>query len=162
MTTSKNSKYAVLFDPLDGSSNIDVNVSVGTIFSILKKPEGSTAPANNWILQPGSKQVAAGYVLYGSSTMMVYTAGNGVHGFTLDPAIGAFVLSHENIRMPWQGKYYSVNEGYRDSFPPEFKSFFGELRKGYCGVKYSCRYICLLYTSPSPRDRTRSRMPSSA
>lgn len=141
MAPSPNSKYAVVFDPLDGSSNIDVNVSVGTIFSILKKPEGSTEPGVKWILQPGSKQVAAGYVLYGSSTMMVYTAGNGVHGFTLDPALGAFVLSHENIRMPWQGKYYSVNEGYSSSFAPEFRSFFDELRSGYCGVKYSCRYI---------------------
>ena len=73
--------------------------------------------------------------------MMVYTAGNGVHGFTLDPALGAFVLSHENIRMPWQGKYYSVNEGYSHTFPPEFRSYFEELRRGYCGVNYSCRYI---------------------
>jgi len=134
-------KYAVLFDPLDGSSNIDVNVSVGTIFSILKKPDGVDSPSLSWVLQPGQKQVAAGYIVYGSSTMMVYTAGNGVHGFTLDPAIGAFVLSHENIKMPWQGKYYSVNEGYRDTFPAEYRSFFNELRRGYGGVKYSCRYI---------------------
>lgn len=138
---SKTAKYAVVFDPLDGSSNIDVNVSVGTIFSILKKPEGSDAPDLKWVLQPGTEQVAAGYVLYGSSTMMVYTAGDGVHGFTLDPAIGAFVLSHENIRMPWQGKYYSVNEGYRDSFPETFQNYFEELRTGYCGTKYACRYI---------------------
>ena len=141
MSTSPTSKYAIVFDPLDGSSNIDVNVSVGTIFSILKKPEDSTEPGVKWILQPGTQQVAAGYVLYGSSTMMVYTAGNGVHGFTLDPSLGAFVLSHENIRMPWQGKYYSVNEGYSNSFPPEFTSYFDELRTGYCGVQYSCRYI---------------------
>lgn len=141
MSPSPESKYAVVFDPLDGSSNIDVNVSVGTIFSILKKPEGLHEPGVKWILQPGTEQVAAGYVLYGSSTMMVYTTGNGVHGFTLDPALGAFVLSHENIRMPWQGKYYSVNEGYRGSFPTEFKSYFEALRAGYCGVQYSCRYI---------------------
>jgi fructose-1,6-bisphosphatase I len=140
-TDSDNAKYAVLFDPLDGSSNIDVNVSVGTIFSILKKPEGDDRPGLRWVLQPGTQQVAAGYVLYGSSTMMVYTAGNGVHGFTLDPAIGAFVLSHENIRMPWQGKYYSVNEGYRNSFPSCYREYFNELRSGYAGVKYSCRYI---------------------
>ena len=141
LTRGPDSKYAVLFDPLDGSSNIDVNVSVGTIFSILRKPDGATEPDNKWVLQPGTKQVAAGYVLYGSSTMMVYTTGNGVHGFTLDPALGAFVLSHENIRMPWQGKYYSVNEGYRDSFPGRFRDYFDELRGGYNGVQYSCRYI---------------------
>lgn len=136
----KDAKYAVVFDPLDGSSNIDVNVSVGTIFSILKKPEGSDVPDSSWVLQPGKQQVAAGYVLYGSSTMMVYTSGKGVHGFTLDPAIGAFVLSHPNIRMPWQGKYYSVNEGYRDDFSPVYLDYFDELRQGYGGVKYSSRY----------------------
>ena len=139
-TNSESAKYAVVFDPLDGSSNIDVNVSVGTIFSILKKPDACELPDQKWVLQPGTKQVAAGYVLYGSSTMMVYTSGHGVHGFTLDPAIGAFVLSHENIRMPWQGKYYSVNEGYRDAFPQCYRDYFNELRRGYSGVKYSCRY----------------------
>ena len=138
--SSKTAKYAVVFDPLDGSSNIDVNVSVGTIFSILKKPEDADAPDAKWVLQPGTKQVAAGYVLYGSSTMMVYTSGTGVHGFTLDPSIGAFVLSHPNIRMPWRGKYYSVNEGYRDQFPQAYRDYFDELRSGYCGVNYSCRY----------------------
>ncbi len=141
MTASDASKYAVVFDPLDGSSNIDVNVSVGTIFSILKKPEESAAPGNDWILQPGTKQVAAGYVLYGASTMMVYTAGNGAHGFTLDPSMGAFILSHENLCMPTQGKYYSVNEGYRASFPDEFNTYFEELRSGFNGTQYSCRYI---------------------
>lgn len=139
-TTTNSAKYAVVFDPLDGSSNVDLNSSAGTIFSILKKPEGCDLPDQKWVLQPGTKQVAAGYVLYGSSTMMVYTAGNGVHGFTLDPAIGAFVLSHENIRMPWQGEYYSVNEGDRDEFPQAYRDYFNELRRGYCGVKYSCRY----------------------
>ncbi|MFN9879767.1 MAG: class 1 fructose-bisphosphatase, partial [Planctomycetota bacterium] len=103
-------KYAVVFDPLDGSSNIDVNVSVGTTFSIFRRPDGSTMEDPiSWILQPGRKQIGAGYVVYGSSTIMVYTVGNGVHGFTLDPSIGAFVLSHENIKMPQQGIYYSVN-----------------------------------------------------
>lgn len=138
---AKDAKYAVVFDPLDGSSNIDVNVSVGTIFSVLKKPAGAQGPAANWVLQPGNRQVAAGYVLYGSSTMMVYSAGNGVHGFTLDPAIGAFVLSHENIQMPWQGKYYSVNEGYRSSWPEPYADYFDTLRDGYGGINYSCRYI---------------------
>jgi fructose-1,6-bisphosphatase I len=103
-------KYAVLFDPLDGSSNIDVNGAVGTIFSIYRRvsPGGVATLAD--VLQPGSEQVAAGYVMYGSSVMLVYTAGNGVHGFTLDPTIGEFVLSHPKITMPRRGKYYSVNE----------------------------------------------------
>ncbi|OGQ59634.1 MAG: fructose-bisphosphatase [Deltaproteobacteria bacterium RIFCSPLOWO2_02_FULL_53_8] len=102
--------YLLLFDPLDGSSNIDVNVSVGTIFSILKcSPvcEGTVAD----FLQQGVKQVAAGYILYGSSTMFVYTTGHGVHGFTLDPSVGEFLLSHENIRTPERGSIYSINEG---------------------------------------------------
>ena len=103
-------KYAVLFDPLDGSSNIDVNSAVGTIFSIYRRQslEGRGTIAD--ILQPGCKQVAAGYVMYGSSTMMVYTTGQGVHGFTLDPTIGEFLLSHPRIITPREGKYYSVNE----------------------------------------------------
>jgi fructose-1,6-bisphosphatase I len=135
-------KYAVIFDPLDGSSNIDVNVSVGTTFSILKRPdEIDTQDITHWLLQPGSKQVAAGYVVYGSSTTLVYSVGNGVHGFTLDPAIGAYVLSHENIQMPKQGKFYSVNEGNRDDFPPAYRTFFDHLRQGALGRRYSLRYI---------------------
>ncbi len=115
---SPNAKYAVIFDPLDGSSNIDVNVSVGTTFSVLKRPKEDKADdPTDWVLQPGKEQVAAGYVIYGPSTMMVYTVGHGVHGFTLDPSVGAYLLSHPNIRIPRQGKYYSVNEAYRDSFP---------------------------------------------
>lgn len=139
---SPNAKYAVVFDPLDGSSNIDVNVSVGTTFSILRRPDGD-GPSNptTWVLQPGTKQVAAGYVVYGSSTILVYTVGNGVHGFTLDPAIGAFLLSHENIRMPRQGKYYSVNEAYRDSFAPAYNKFLDHLRQGELGHGYASRYI---------------------
>ena len=103
-------KYAVLFDPLDGSSNIDVNSAVGTIFSIYRRVsmEGGAPSAD--VLQPGCKQVAAGYVMYGSSTMLVYTTGQGVHGFTLDPTIGEFLLSHPRIVTPRVGKYYSVNE----------------------------------------------------
>jgi len=105
-------KYVLLFDPLDGSSNIDVNVSIGTIFSIhrrVSKGKGPGILAD--VLQSGSKQIAAGYILYGSSTMLVYTTGQGVHGFTLDPTIGEFLLSHPLIHTPEVGKYYSVNEG---------------------------------------------------
>ncbi len=139
---SNNAKYAVLFDPLDGSSNIDVNVSVGTTFSIYRRPvDVELNEATKWVLQPGDEQVAAGYVVYGSSTVMVYSAGRGVHGFTLDPAIGAFVLSHENIRMPEQGMYYSVNEAYSDTFPEGYRTFLNGLRAGALGKKYSSRYI---------------------
>ena len=104
-------KYVLVFDPLDGSSNIDVNVSVGTIFSILRKVTPGEDGTLDDCLQSGVRQVAAGYVIYGSSTMMVYTAGQGAHGFTLDPSLGEFLLSHEGIQMPRQGKIYSVNEG---------------------------------------------------
>ena len=98
---SENANYAVIFDPLDGSSNIDVNVSVGTTFSILRRPEGANLDdPQRWVLQPGTEQIAAGYVVYGSSTILVYSIGNGVHGFTLDPSIGAFILSHPNMKMP--------------------------------------------------------------
>jgi fructose-1,6-bisphosphatase I len=104
-------KYVLLYDPLDGSSNIDVNVNIGTIFSIFRRvtPKGQGTLED--CLQPGYKQVGAGYALYGSSTMLVYTTGDGVHGFTFDPSIGEFLLSHENIQMPKRGKIYSVNEG---------------------------------------------------
>ena len=137
-----NAKYAVIFDPLDGSSNIDVNVSVGTTFSILKRPDGiDYHDVTRWVLQPGSRQVAAGYVVYGSSTVLVYSVGNGVHGFTLDPAIGAYVLSHENIRMPAQGKYYSLNEANRDEFPQGYRTFLDRLRGGDLGRRYGSRYV---------------------
>jgi len=139
---SDNANYAVVFDPLDGSSNIDVNVSVGTTFSILRRPEGVSLDAPEpWVLQPGSKQIAAGYVVYGSSTILVYSAGNGVHGFTLDPSVGAYLLSHPNIRMPEQGEYYSVNEAYRDSFPPRYGKYIDRLRSGTLGKNYGSRYI---------------------
>ena len=132
---SKEAKYAVVFDPLDGSSNIDVNVSVGTTFSILRKPDDVSGDnPEAWVLQPGSKQIAAGYVVYGSSTILVYSAGHGVHGFTLDPAIGAYVLSHENMTMPDQGKYYSVNEAYRDGFPSRYGEYIDRLRSGVLGL----------------------------
>lgn len=135
-------KYVILFDPLDGSSNIDVNVSVGTIFSILALPEGAmTGDPKRAVLQPGVKQLAAGYVVYGSSTILIYTTGHGVHGFTLDPSIGAYVLSHENIRMPDQGKYYSVNEGYWNTFPEHYCTYIERLRGGELGREYGLRYI---------------------
>lgn len=131
-------RYAVLFDPLDGSSNIDVSVSVGTIFSILRCPP---KPTVDDALQAGVEQVAAGYVVYGSSTILVYSVGNGVHGFTLEPALGAYVLSHENIRMPDHGKFYSVNEAYRDDMPEPYPEYFDQLRTGATGRKYGSRYI---------------------
>ena len=134
-------KYVVIFDPLDGSSNIDVNVSVGTIFSIFRRPEKAGSDLDGAVLQPGSQQVAAGYVVYGSSTIFVYTAGRGVFGFTLDPNIGAFVLSHDNLRMPDQGKYYSVNEATAQSFPKEYQEYLARLRDGALGREYSSRYI---------------------
>ncbi len=105
--------YILIFDPLDGSSNIDVNINVGTIFSILRRPSGKHGPVSpEEVLQPGAMQVAAGYVLYGPSTMLVFSTGQGVHGFTLDPGVGEFLLSHPDIRMPERGKIYSVNESY--------------------------------------------------
>jgi len=134
-------KYVVLFDPLDGSSNIDVNVSVGTIFSIFRRPSGAYKDARAAIFQPGWKQVAAGYVVYGSSTILVYTAGKGVFGFTLDPAIGAYVLSHENLRIPEHGNVYSVNEAQANSFPEPYKDYLGRLRTGALGRDYNSRYI---------------------
>lgn len=104
--------YVLVFDPLDGSSNIDVNVSIGTIFSVFRRLTSETGPCDQSdLLQPGFRQVAAGYVVYGSSTMLVYTAGMGVHGFTLDPSVGEFLLSHEDIRIPKRARVYSVNEG---------------------------------------------------
>jgi len=130
-------EYIIIFDPLDGSSNIDVNVNVGTIFSILRKPPTVGTDVSAAVLQRGAKQVAAGYVVYGPSTIFVYTTGDGVYGFTLDPAIGAFVLSHNRMHMPDQGKIYSVNEGNADSFPVEYRDSFAQLRER----GYSSRYI---------------------
>jgi fructose-1,6-bisphosphatase I len=109
-------KYIVLMDPLDGSSNIDVNVSVGTIFAIYSIPPESDKPSPEDALQPGANQAAAGYVVYGSSTMMVYTTGDGVNGFTLEPSIGEFILSHPDITVPPAGNTYSINAGYWNSF----------------------------------------------
>lgn len=137
---AEHGEYVVIFDPLDGSSNIDVNVSVGTIFSILHRKQGHRDP-NLDVLQPGIKQVAAGYVVYGSSTMLVYTTGNGVFGFTLDPSIGAFTISHDRITMPERGAIYSVNEAQADSFPEPYRKFLAHLRSGGMGRDYSSRYV---------------------
>jgi fructose-1,6-bisphosphatase I len=134
-------KYIVIFDPLDGSSNIDVNVSVGTIFSIFLRPEKAPSVPHGAALQTGARQVAAGYVVYGSSTMFVYTAGQGVFGFTLDPNIGAFVLSHDHMRMPDRGQYYSVNEANAPNFPAPYRTYLAQLRDGSLGHTYSSRYI---------------------
>lgn len=136
-------RYVVVFDPLDGSSNIDVNVSVGTIFSIFRRDPDphETRPPLEDVLQPGVRQVAAGYVVYGSSTMLVYTAGNGVAGFTLDPSVGAYVLSFEKIVMPEKGSIYSVNEANADSFPEPYRRYLARLRSGATGRAYSSRYI---------------------
>ena len=117
-------KYIVLFDPLDGSSNVDVNVSIGTIFSIYQVPDEHVGHVSvESALQPGRDQVAAGYVVYGSSTILVYTTGNGVNGFTLDPSIGEFLLSHPNIRTPERGQMYSMNEGNYNSWEPGLKNY---------------------------------------
>ncbi|MCA9072565.1 MAG: class 1 fructose-bisphosphatase, partial [Planctomycetaceae bacterium] len=136
-------KYIIVFDPLDGSSNIDVNVSVGTIFSILTMPDNGNElkDPSEAVLQPGVKQLAAGYVVYGSSTVMVYTTGHGVHGFTLDPAIGAYILSNENIRMPDAGNYYSSNDAYWETFPEAYRDYLTFLRSGAAGRNYALRYI---------------------
>lgn len=141
MQNPERGEYIVIFDPLDGSSNIDLNVSVGTIFSILRRDVSHAADAAADVLQPGYKQVAAGYVLYGSSTMLVYTAGHGVYGFTLDPLIGAFVMSHPDIRVPQRGNLYSVNEANADSFPEYCRRFLHWLKSGDDGTIYSSRYI---------------------
>ncbi len=137
---AEHGEYVVIFDPLDGSSNIDVNVSVGTIFSILERPPGRRDPMLD-VLQPGDKQIAAGYVVYGSSTMLVYTTGNGVFGFTLDPSIGAYTISHDRITMPSGGSVYSVNEAQADGFPEPYRQFLARLRGGALGREYSSRYI---------------------
>ena len=140
--TSPDALYAIVFDPLDGSSNIDVAVTIGTTFSIFRRPD--TADAGDpmqWVLQPGKKQIAAGYVVYGSSTVLVYSVGNGVHGFTLDPLVGSYILSHENIRMPSQGSYYSINEAYCDKYPAPYVEYVKRLKSGAVGQRYSARFV---------------------
>jgi fructose-1,6-bisphosphatase I len=134
---SKQSHYVVMFDPLDGSSNIDVNVSVGTIFSIFRRKTPADGPASlEDFLQAGTKQVAAGYVLYGTSTILVYTTGNGVNGFTLDPSIGEFCLSHRNMRIPENGQFYSVNQGYYSKFDLEMRRYIDHCSDQNYGLRY--------------------------
>lgn len=131
-------RYIVAMDPLDGSSNIDVNVSIGTIFSIYRRKSPVGGPISREdVLQPGTEQVAAGYLLYGSSTMLVYTTGHGVFGFTYEPSLGEFFLSHQDIKMPVDGKIYSINEGGSCGFEPGVKEYVD-----YCKEKeFSGRYI---------------------
>jgi fructose-1,6-bisphosphatase I len=141
---SKQGSYVVLFDPLDGSSNIDVNVSIGTIFSIYERvsQKGDSSTLDD-MLQTGTHQVAAGYVLYGSSTMMVYTAGHGVHGFTLDPNTDEFYLSHKDMKMPEKGRYYAMNEGNVNECDPRIVDYikYCQSRENDYGSPYSGRYI---------------------
>ncbi|MBC8209393.1 MAG: class 1 fructose-bisphosphatase [Desulfobulbaceae bacterium] len=136
-------KYTLAFDPLDGSSNIDVNVSIGTIFSIHRRISSSGQGDIDDLLQPGNELVAAGYMIYGSSTMLVYSTGEGVHGFTLDPSVGEFFLSHESIRVPEESKYFSVNEGNYNYWKPEMRSYVDYLKTidEASGRPYSARYI---------------------
>ncbi len=134
--------YVFLYDPLDGSSNIDVNVSVGTIFSIHRKVSSVERGNLEDVLQPGARQVAAGYVAYGSSTMLVYTSGNGVHGFTLDPSIGEFVRSHPNIRIPRPGqRTYSVNEGNYSKWSEGQRRLVDHFKGLDGGKPFSARYV---------------------
>ncbi len=138
-------KYVLLFDPLDGSSNIDANISIGTIFSIYKRISPGNGPGTlQDCLQPGFQQVVAGYVVYGSSTMLVYTSGHGhgVHGFTLDPAFGEFLLSHDDIKIPNQGRIYSLNEGNYFSWPRGLKNYIKYLQANlFDGKPYQARYV---------------------
>lgn len=157
-------KYTLAFDPLDGSSNIDVNVNIGTIFSILRRKSDSGKPprgrrkidpeegyrlaegkpgSEEDLLQKGSKQVAAGYIIYGSSTMLVFTTGEGVHGFTLDPSVGEFFLSHPDIRIPKKSKYFSVNEGNYSYWDDNMRRYIDYLKEENkeSGRPYSSRYI---------------------
>lgn len=136
-------QYVLIYDPLDGSSNIDVNVSIGSIFSILRKTSPGPEGALEDCLQPGTEQVAAGYVIYGSSTMLIYTTGQGVFGFTLDPGIGEFLLSEAEIRIPSQGSIYSINEGNSSFWNEGTRKYVESLKTPQTGQghSYSLRYI---------------------
>lgn len=139
---SNTNKYVLLIDPLDGSSNIDVNVSVGTIFSIYRRitPIGTPVQQEDF-LQKGNEQIAAGYIVYGTSTMLVYTTGHGVNGFTLNPAIGSFYLSHPNMAFPEDGNIYSINEGYYVHFPQGVKDYLKYCQEEEGNRPYTSRYI---------------------
>lgn len=139
---NNNNNYVVLVDPLDGSSNIDTNVSVGTIFSIYRRLSSNTnAVSVSDFLQKGTQQVAAGYVLYGTSTMLVYTTGHGVNGFTLNPALGTFYLSHPNLKFPKYGNIYSINEGNYIHFPDGIKKYIKYCQENIDDRPYTSRYI---------------------
>ncbi len=129
-------KYVVTMDPLDGSSNIDVNVSIGTIFSIYRRVSTGDKATMEDFMQPGTAQVAAGYIIYGSSTMLVYTTGHGVNGFTLDPSIGTFCLSHPDMKTPTDGKIYSVNEGNLYDFSPGVQQYIDGCKKQQMSARY--------------------------
>ena len=140
----KKGKYVVLMDPLDGSSNIDVNVSIGTIFSVFERCSSPGSPAElSDFLQKGNKQVAAGYVIYGSSTMLVYSTGNGVNGFTFDPSIGVFFLSHPNMKFPKNGRIYSMNEGNLPQCSSKIQNYIASCKENNASTNrpYSARYI---------------------
>ena len=140
--SNNNNNYVVLVDPLDGSSNIDTNVSVGTIFSIYRRLSSNTnAVSVSDFLQKGIQQVAVGYVLYGTSTMLVYTTGHGVNGFTLNPALGTFYLSHPNLKFPKSGNIYSINEGNYVHFPDGIKKYIKYCQENIDGRPYTSRYI---------------------
>ena len=136
-------RYVLMFDPLDGSTNIDVNISIGTIFSVHKRISEGDEPGLTDCLQPGYKQVAAGYIIYGSSAMFVFTSGDGVHGFTLDPSVGEFFLSHPDIKMPERGKTYSINEGNEAVWDDNVRNWVKWLKTPDkpSGRPYSGRYI---------------------
>jgi fructose-1,6-bisphosphatase I len=136
-------KYVLLYDPLDGSGNIDANVTIGMIFSMYQRVTPAGEPTMEDVLQPGTRQVAAGYALFGSSMMFVYSTGHGVHGFTLDPSVGEFLLSHENIRIPSKGAIYSMNEGNFRRWSPGMRRYTEWLKEedAATGRPYSSRYI---------------------
>lgn len=140
---SKNAKYIVAIDPVDGSSNIEVNVAVGTIFSIYRRISTDGDVSVEDVLQKGTEQVAAGYVIYGSSTMMVYTTGNGVNGFTLDPSIGEFCLSHPEMKIPEDGFVYSINQGNYNYFPDAIKKYikYCQAEDTFTKRPYTSRYV---------------------
>merc|ERR1712121_619740 len=139
--TEKSGKYIVYFDPLDGSSNIDCLVSIGSIFGIAKKDDDGPVTKED-VLQPGKNFVASGYGLYGSATMLVITTGNGVHGFTLDPSIGEFILTDPNMKIKPRGKIYSLNEGYSNQFDEPLKKYLESIKYPPAGQKaYGAHYI---------------------
>ena len=151
-------KYMLLFDPLDGSSNTDCNMPLGAIFSVVKSEHGDRMPTKDEVARKGTEQMAAGYLLYGPSTMLVYTVGQGVHGFTLEPGIGEYLLSHEQIRIPVRGKVYGVNEGNYHKWTSGTKKYVDDLKVSdtQAGKPYSVRYSgCLVADVPAMAARYR-------